>query len=335
MKKLILILILCSTAFAYDANDFATEVVSYTAGTGIFDDWMTYAWDGIEVKFNDPCTALGRPTIDTTGDKTPDGLWGSIDYFETVPVVGPYPACRFYELVSIGYGGQLTLKFNHPVSDDKNNPYGIDLIIFGNSRLPSGGWDNRDPNTFDTAPGYAEAPEEDSGIVSVSQDGVNWYTYQSLFSDNFAPTLGRVYDPCNPDTSIGSLNLWWGEPTDPTLPLDTALTKDDFDGITVAEAAILYGESAGGTGFDLAESGFSWIQYVRIDSDGDTVSEIDSISDVAGCGDYKHPFPDGDFSEDCIVDFYDLAMLGEKWQASEQDYMDLEDLTETWLDCTW
>lgn len=320
-----------AAAYDYDANDFAVECVSYTPGVGIGSDWLTYYWQGVYVYYNNPLVALGRPTIDTTGDKVPSG-WGYINYHETAPVVNVYPACRTDEVVSIGYSGQITLKFNHPVADDENNPYGIDLIVFGNARKYCNGWDNRDPATFLPDPEYAE----EFGIVSVSPDGQNWYTYEEgPFADNYAPTLGRVYDPANADTSIGAWNHWWGEPTDPTLPLNPSVTIAAVNGKTVAQTAILYGKSAGGTGFDIAQSGFTSIQYVKIESNGEDISEVDAISDVSSCGDYKHPFPAGDFCQDCIVDFRDLVALAQRWQGNLQDYQDLNDLSNSWLECTW
>jgi len=49
-------------AYTYDASDFATEVVSYVQGSGVPRDWITGEF------FNDPATALGRPTVDSMGD---------------------------------------------------------------------------------------------------------------------------------------------------------------------------------------------------------------------------------------------------------------------------
>ena len=104
----LILLLLTPTALAYDydPNDFATEVVSYTPGMGIISDYLTYYWEGIFVPYDNPDVALGRPTIDTTGDKTPAGL-GFIDYSEIVPVVSVYPAFRAYPAASggINYAG--------------------------------------------------------------------------------------------------------------------------------------------------------------------------------------------------------------------------------------
>jgi len=252
-------------------SPFATEVVEYVEGTGVGFDWISGD------PFNDPNTALGRPTVDTTGDD-----W-FIPLDEPVPVVPVYPAFRAFEIVTIGYDGRLTLKFDHRVENDPRNPYGLDFIIFGNASVPPGegqSWTNDNPN--DVTIGSADVARE-PGLVSVSQDGgETWYIYgEGPYADDFAPTLGRVYDPENPDESLGEWNEWWGHPTDPTLPLDPALTADSFVGKTVAEVAVLYDGSAGGTAFDIGIFGLDWIQYVRIDNTGDGTPEIDAVVDVS------------------------------------------------------
>ena len=314
MKKLCVIICLIFTvavgAYDYDPNDFATEVISYVQGTGIPYDFLS------NIPFYYPVTSLGRPTIDTTGDD---------DYInpnESVPVMPVYTPFRYYELVTVGKGGQLTVKFNHPVRDDKNNAYGIDFIIFGNAIQAIdylNGWLNSDPATIIVGDGYYIEPSD----VSVSQDGQTWYTFTNgPFADDFAPTLGRVYDPCDPNSSIGAWNQWWSDATNPTLPLDPSLSFDSFDGNSVAEIALVYGESAGGTGFDINDlslptdaNGIKWIEYVRIDNpvDSGKTPEIDAFSDVSCCGDYKNPFPVGDLSQDCQIDYQDILIMQSFW----------------------
>ena len=67
-------------------------------------------------------------------------------------------------------------------------------------------------------------------------------------------------------------------------------------------------------------TGSRWIQYVRIEDDplSTATSEIDAVSDVSCCGDYKHPYPVGDLNLDCRVDMNDFVAF-----------------TSHWLDCTW
>jgi hypothetical protein len=329
-------------AYDHDPNDFAAEVVSYVEGTGADPDYLEPL-----NRFNDPNNALGRPTIDTTGDN-----W-NIQTSSITPVVSVYGAFRYFELVAVGNGGELVVKFNHAVADDINNPYGIDLIVFGNAQQNTGlFWKNGDPTSFNIT---GSSVIEEPGMVSVSQDGLAWYNFDpntSPTADTFAPTLGRTFDPNNADTSIGAWNQWWGEPTDATLPIDPNITSYDILGLTVAGAAELYGASAGGTGFDLADVGLDWIQYVKFTGNDYVTPDIDAVSDVAACGDYKHPFPTGDVNQDCIVDVFDILLLAENWldvcqgdetdagigdiyQDCSVDMLDFAKVSEGWLDCTW
>ncbi|MHC4122014.1 MAG: hypothetical protein ACYSSI_00440 [Planctomycetota bacterium] len=326
-------------AYEYDPNDFAIEVITYIEGLSADTDWI----DG--TRFNNPYNALGRPTVDTTGD-----IW-NIPVALNVPVVSVYSAFRSFEVVTVGDGGELILKFNHPVEDDENNPYGIDLIIFGNAQQEAMQyWLNGDPNLFMI---QSSDMIEEPGVVSVSQDGLNWYRYTNgLYADTFAPTFGRIYDPNNPDKSIGSWNDFWAEPTNPTVPVDPLLTSGDTAGMTVAEMSQIYGSSAGGTGFDLDESSMDWILYVRIEGNESVTPEIDAVADVSCCGDYKHPSPLGDITFDCSVDYEDIEMLSYYWLAEitvpddpaiqadiyEDDVIDFKDwalLVSTWRRCTW
>ena len=329
-KKIILFLsCMCFAASALaadlDPNDFAIEVVGYK--------------DGDVSSHNDPNTALGRPGVDT-------------DYFGADrPVVPVYAAWEQDQVVKIGSGGHLVLKFSHKVGDDENNPYGIDFIVFGNTFQRIGGgvnWEYQDPATVTITSDdvYAEP-----GLVSVSQDGVTWYAYNDPNlpkADTFAPTLGRTYDPNNTvDAYPGWLNQWWGEVTNPTVPLDPNLTAGDFVGKTVAEVCEIYGQSAGGTGFDLQdlapedyaalaedeETGRKWIQYVKVEYTGSILyeTEIDAVADVSCCGDYRHPYVGGDFNHDCRVNFLDFAILASNWVDEDG----LIVLAGNWLTCNW
>ncbi len=307
MRVIIFLLCLFSAAavrgYEFDANDFAAEVVSYEPGEGA----------GIYI-FSEE--ALDEPSVDT-------------DYYGAMrPVVPVYPEWRPSEIVTVGVGGHLILKFNHKVSDDENNPYGVDFIVFGNAMIAAGGyWLYGDPCEMTIASGEVN---NEYGLVSVSQDGNDYYEFEEgPFADSFAPTLGRVFDPNNPcDAYPGWENLWWGEVTDATLPIDPNLSGGDFAGVSVAEMCTAYGRSAGGTGFDLRwladfellgvdENGRRWIQYIMIKYTGldpnHSFPEVDAVSDVSCCGDYKRPFPAGDINKDCSVDYDDLAVSAGYW----------------------
>ncbi len=280
-----------ASAYVYDPGDFAVEVVEYVQGAGVQQDFISGEL------FNDPNAALGRPTLTTTGD----GWYVPVQ--TDVPVVPIGPAFRHFEVVTIGRGGRLTVKFDHPVADDRNNPYGIDFIIFGNSMqsIRSGpAWQNGNPE--DTVVG--QATQSEPGIVSVSQDGIVWHTFtEGPYADAFAPTASYRWN---------SLAQAWSDELDPTRPVDPKL---NVEGMTVAQMIDAYNGSAGGTGFDIAVLGLDWIQYVRIEDDPATTAttEIDAIADVSSCGDYKHPYPPGDINGDCRVDIIDLSILAQNW----------------------
>jgi len=130
--------------------------------------------------------------------------------------------------------------------------------------------------------------------------------------------MGRVYDPCHANASLGSWNHWWAEPTNPTLPLDPSLSYASFDGMSIARIAETYGDSAGGCGYDLSrlelpvdpDTGHKWFQYVRIDdAPGGGSPEVDAIADVTCPGDYRHPKPVGDLNGDYQVDQDDVAII--------------------------
>lgn len=331
--------------YNYNASDFTTEVPKDSNGRDQYNPSDSPAVDSITgLAMTTANNALGRPTIDTSGD------FGMPAKVPTLPV---FPSWRGSELVSIGrpvdpvhadQPGLLVLKFDHKVFDNPLNPYGRDLIIFGNSLIAFGNnsyWKNGNPNSMYCGSSFAG----EQGLVKVSQDGVTWKDFPTpdpeanppvLGADDFAPTLGRVYDSVHPDTSLGSWNLWWGHPTNPTLPLNPSLTASSFAGKSVAQAAQMYGESAGGTSFDIGTlslatdptTGWKWIQYVRIEvpyvdleeyPETPASVEIDAIADVFA----RRP---GDANLDGVVDVGDLGILstnygltGKVWESGNFD----------------
>lgn len=201
--------------------------------------------------YDDPSVALGAP------GRTTGGLFDG----DLTPFNAPYEADS---IVSIGAGGELVVRFDHRVADDTANAYGIDLLIFGNSFL-----------TMDFETGLA-----DGGVfarpahVSVSQDGVTWFDAPVLANALF-PTLAFQ----NPN---GPFGLGGSDPTSYTLPVNPALTEQDFVGLDVSQIAALYGGSGGGAGIDLAAIGLPWIEYVRVwqpGSDG-WAAHVDAFADV-------------------------------------------------------
>ncbi len=240
-------LMLASSA---QASIFATEVVDHSASL----DGSGY--------YNDANDLLGKPT-------TIIPAWGG----GTSHVSPVEPAWGDNNITTFNSGDWAVVKFDHQVVDDSNNPYGLDLLVFGNAFFTGSGYVNDDTNhnTYTLTGGlFAEGV-----TVSVSQDGTDWYTYADGPSgDGLYPTNPWVWDPAQYD-STG--NGWTDVENDYTKPVDPSLQAADFAGISY-DAMLLYDGSAGGVGFDLAESDYDWIQYVKVTGTG---GEVDAFADVA------------------------------------------------------
>lgn len=245
------------------ASPFATEVVSATGTFG-------------GSPYDDPDSALGKPTTWING----------LDVGGTMACSMVYPSWNTDPdgnklITSIHPGAQITVTFDHDIVDDPLNPYGIDFIVFGNDLYWGSGmvYPNTDMDEYTISSGGGWS---DPGIVSVAQylDGP-WYTFETgpYFDTNTYPTQAFAWDS---ETDTWGKELDWTKPVDPDL--DPA---EDFAGLSVAEVIELYDGSAGGTGYDLADLydlygvDLDWIRYIRVESNGTSVPEIDGFADVA------------------------------------------------------
>ena len=121
-----------------------------------------------------------------------------------------------YPEASIGnYGGYITYYYENAITDNPNNPYGIDFIVYGNSSSP-----NED---------FAEP-----GNILVSEDGENWYTLAgSLHYDDTAVWDYKItYEPaengCTWKDNFGnSGESKTGYPMEYWYPLFIGATKRD------------------------------------------------------------------------------------------------------------
>jgi hypothetical protein len=204
----------------------------------------TYPQDG----YTNAAAALG-PVSTHTGAPPWDG---PVTMFNA-----PYLADQ---TVSIGPNGSLVVRFDIPVTDLP----GPDFIVYGNAGFTDPVWDDLTLDIGDPAALYGA----DGGRVDVSPDNVNWMTLAGT-ADGLFPTQPWL------DTEA-TLPARFGKP----LPQD--LTLADFNGLSFADALLLYQGSAGGAGFDIASSGWSQIHYVRIVNDGtyttgDFTTEIDAL----------------------------------------------------------
>ena len=296
------ILLLAAALGAAAESPYGVEVVDYSTAAN-------------DLRFNNPNNVLGAPARFVN---IYSGSWGGVGYSDTYggvvhPAVPAFSGGLHLSLVSPDdeEPGYVTIAFDHDVIDDPDNPFGVDFIVFGNSgctkSTTTGMTALDDPATCRlTAYGF---PEE--SVVEVAQyPNGPWYgSAQWRTSDGFAPTLGHIYDPANPDTSLYSGNQWWGAPTDPTYPVDPRIDFSNCAGLTLAELCQRYNGSAGGAGYDLAyatglpadvaHGGRKWFRYVRIscayseepNEEGDygfTEPEIDAVADVAPVSGYRN-----------------------------------------------
>lgn len=176
--------------------------------------------------------------------------------------------------------GSVTVKFDHPVYDEPANPYGVDFLVFGNTFYVGKGFvsDTTDMRSYFLTGGAFAEPMK----VSVSPDGERWYTYgEGPYCDTTFPTHGFHWDAGLFDRTG---NGWTKKKMDFTKPVNPALSSvlgvaESY--LSAADAISLYAGSGGGTGFDLAESGFDFIRFVRVEAaDGFSGGEIDAFSAV-------------------------------------------------------
>lgn len=233
-----LVAVLGASAGALAGDPWADEVVSFGAGV-----------DGLP-GYDQTSTALGSPERFTGEGAYP----GAVTPFN--------PAWGADEIVSVGIGGQLTVRFDAPVRDSAQNPFGIDLLVFGNAGLIDTDWPN----------GIAGGLFGAGGVVEVSGDGVKWLVVPVAAACGMFPTLGYS-DLSDPYATEPGVVL-----TDFTRPVDPGF---DPGGKGFAEIVAGYAGAGGGVGIDLGLVGLKQVSFVRISNpDGAESIEIDAFSDV-------------------------------------------------------
>lgn len=221
------------------ASPFASQVVNFNQGTGGVASYAT------------PGNVLGSPTR-YTGSLTP--FPGAVTPFNS-----PFGSDELY---SIGDGGFITVRFDVPVTNDSNNPFGIDLLVFGNSFF-------FDSINFEPV---ANAVAADGGLIEVSPDGSVWTPVPGSIADGLWPTLGYT-DGSDPFGGPAGTAL-----TDFTKPVDPSFS---WTGKNYAQLVAGYNGSGGGAGVDIGALGLSQISYVRVSHSGPGNVEIDAFSDVS------------------------------------------------------
>lgn len=226
---------------ALAGGPWGSSVVSYEPGAGVGG------------AFTNPGSALGEPTRFTGVGSFP----GAVTPFNP-PFLGS-------EVVSIGNGGHLVVEFAAPVTNDPFNPFGVDLIVFGNTGYIDVGFPNGVVGGLFGSGG---------GVIELSADGVNWFAVQGAAADSEYPTLGYL-DLTDPYALTPGL-----VPTEFTRPVNPAFVAA---GMTFAQIVAAYDGSGGGTGVDIGLTGLSAVSFVRISAPAGFTGtiEIDALADVS------------------------------------------------------
>lgn len=208
--------VLLATSAAYAQH--AVEVISYDQGAVPSPGYMNAT------------SALGEPQRDTE--------YGAVTPFN--------PAFATDDLVSLGEGGQLTLRLSHYVVPQASQP---EIGVFVNVGINDIAWpagQAGDPaQTFSQAFG---GTDEDYAEVSVSEDGATWVS------------LGEAIF-WNP--SAGYTNAAATTASDFQQPFTGDLAS--FDGLDFGGMLTMLGGSGGGTWLDISATGLSQVGYVRFD----------------------------------------------------------------------
>ncbi|MBX3393816.1 MAG: PEP-CTERM sorting domain-containing protein [Phycisphaerae bacterium] len=228
--------------------------------------WQSYDPGSTPVfGYTNPDTALGMPERFTGENEFGGAFASAVTMFNS--------AFGTDEVVSIGEGGHLTLELGTPATNNPSNPYGVDLIIFGNAGFTDSDYPNGTIGSPASLYGFG------FGRIELSADGVNFFELPGLRADTLFPTQGyQDVDPLS--SNPGSIE------TDFFKPVNPALTLSDFDGLSYAQALALYDGSGGGTPIDIGLVGLSMVTHVRILVDDDfnpgtfRSAEIDAITVV-------------------------------------------------------
>jgi hypothetical protein len=251
------LIVMATVGGVWAADPWADSVVGYSPGTTA------------QVGYTTPTVSIGSPER-YTGENVFGGAFAS-------PVTMFNPAYGDDEIVSVGEGGQLTLRFDEPVTNDPSHLYGVDLIVFSNSGFVDFGF----PAGQHGSPTILFGSNFGVASLEVSADGVNFFPVAAR-ADSMFPSEGwlDVALPSLAPTPPGTI------PTNFLRPVNPLLTAADFAGLSYTQSLTLYDGSGGGMPVDIDSSGLGAISYVRISvaDDGNTGTsrhvEIDGLAAV-------------------------------------------------------
>jgi hypothetical protein len=226
---------------------YAVDVISYNAGATPASGFTTAS------------VALGQPER-FTGEGVFPG------------VVSPFnPPFRPNEIVSIGEGGQLTLRLSNYAIPQSGGA--LEIGVFEAVGIA----DTNFPNGQAGSPATAFGP--DRAVVEVSADGTGWINLGNLLFDT--PTNGYT-DLTNPYSSTAGSAL-----SDFQQPFAGNLTS--FSGLRYSDPANfdmldLLAGSGGGTWLDISGTGLPQVGYIRfsvLDDGNPSINqnfELDAVS---------------------------------------------------------
>jgi hypothetical protein len=261
-------------AGSVSASPFATEVVRAVGSFG-------------PSPYHDPDSVLGAPTTWFRDSFSAAGR--RVKLVEAPYNVAPTNTGLLTTnlILTLGASSEVIVRFDQPVQDDPAHPYGVDLLVFGNSFFTPSQFVNEstdmgvcvlngtiffEPLKVSVSPGFTGQP----GEIANDPDTWPWYRYDNgPYADSAFPTHAYKWDRATTN--------WTSDLMDFTKPVNPALqTVFSTGGLTAADGIDLYDGSGGGTGFDLRESGFAWIQYIKVEGlDPDfTDGEVDAFATV-------------------------------------------------------
>jgi hypothetical protein len=254
--KHVILVALASASAGAGLSPFAVEVVGYAAGSNA------------TAGYTDATAALGSAERFTGEGVFPSG-------------VTPFnPAFGTDELVSVGAGGQLSLRFERAITNSVSNAFGVDFIVFGNAGFVDQSWFDADPSNDGTGV-LGSSPTLFGGggtaEVWVSADNQSW-SLATITSLDLFPTLGyQDYGVTTPGAP-GTVE------TDFTRAMDPSVSLASLAGMDFEDLRALYGSSGGGIGIDISGTGLSSASYVRFVNAGGAAFEIDAVAVVPAPG---------------------------------------------------
>jgi hypothetical protein len=266
-------------ALSVSASPFATEIIRATGPFG-------------PAPYHDPNVVLGAPA---TWFHDPFAMFSGGATNRRVKLVEPAfhhsptntGALGTNLILTLNAGSEIIVRFAQPLSNHPAHPYSVDLLVFGNSFYSPNRFINEttdlatcvlngtiftEPLKVSVSPGFTGQ----NGEVANDPDTWPWYRYDNgPYADSIFPTQAHHWNRATTN--------WSDELMDFTKPVNPAMQSIiSAGGLTAADAIDLYAGAGGGAGFDLGESGFAWIQYVKVEGiDPDfSVGEVDALAAV-------------------------------------------------------